>query len=80
MKNILENIDLYGFDLLLTAIKKEFIFISFSKNSIPTPGSLTIPTNDLTKFAEDTKILKTIFHKNGSLTIQTNKSYLKLSN
>ena len=80
MKNILDNIDLYGFDLLLTAMKKDFIFISFSKNSVPTHGSLTIPTSDLTKFADDTKILKTIFHKNGNITIQTNKSYFKLSN
>lgn len=80
MKNILENIDLYGFDVLLTSLKSNFIFVSFSKNSIPTSGSFTIPVKDLTKFANDTKIVKSIFHKNGNLTIQTNKSFIKLSN
>jgi len=61
-------------------MKKNFLFISFSKNSIPTAGSFTIQTKDLTKFAENTEILKSIFHKNGNITIQTKSSFLKLSN
>ena len=80
MENILANIDLYGLDVLLEQLKKQFLFISFAKNSIPTAGSMTLPTNKLVKFKEETKLIKVIKHRNKNLTLKTNKGFYKFSN
>jgi hypothetical protein len=80
MENILANIDLYGLDVLLEQLKKQFLFISFAENSIPTAGSRTLPTSKLVRFKDDCKLIKVIKHRNKDLTLQTNKGFYKFSN
>jgi hypothetical protein len=80
MENILENIDLYGLDVLLIQLKKDFYFISFAENSIPTAGSMTLSTDKLVKFKDNTKLIKVIRHRNKDLTLQTNKGFYKFLN
>lgn len=77
VKIIVENLDLYGFDILLDFLKSKFTFVSFAPNSIPTVGSKTITVEKLKAFKQDTKIEKVINHKNGDVTLITNFAYCK---
>lgn len=81
MKNseIKKYYDLYGYDVIATVLKSKFYFVSFCKNSIPGPGSLTLKTEKLNVLS-DAKIEKVILHKNLNLTIKTNYGFLKFSN
>ena len=80
IKDTLKNIDLYGFDVLLQQLKNNFSFVSYCSGSTPTAGSLTTSICKVKKFHSQMEIKKSIFHKNGDITLKTNKGFLKFSN
>lgn len=71
--------DLYDYETILTVLKNNYYFVSFSKNSIPTPGSLTLKTDKINVLS-DAKIENVILHKNNLITIKTNYGFMKFTN
>ena len=69
LKNILQNIDLYGNGVLEIALKQEYNYISYCKKSIPTLGSPTRILNDCKGILF--KIKRFYFRRNGDLVIYT---------
>jgi len=72
--------DVYGIEVIIESLKKDFKMVSYCKNSIPTEGSYTINTNRIGKMQEDGKIHNVICHRNGSITIETNYGFYKFLN
>lgn len=79
LKEIKKYCDLYGWEITVMQLKKQFSLVSWAKNSIPTGGSLTLSTEKL-NVNNDTVIFSAIVHKNKSLTLKTNQGYLKFIN
>lgn len=79
LKEILKYPDLYGNDILLQELKKQFSIVSWAKNSTPTPGSRSWPIQLIKAIKPNVKILKPIFHRNGDLTLITTKGHTKYS-
>jgi hypothetical protein len=71
--------DLYNYETILTILKNKYYFVSFSKNSVPTAGSITLKTNKINVLS-DAKIENVILHKNNLITIKTNYGFMKFSN
>lgn len=72
LKEIAKHSDLYGADVILTALKLNFSHVSFTKNgrTIPKQGSETRKTKYINP-VKGMKISGFIFHKNGCVTIKT---------
>lgn len=72
IKEIAKHIDLYGTDVIIEALKKEFTHVSFTNNglTIPKAGSNTRHVKFINPI-EGTKVTKVIFHKNKRVTIGT---------
>ena len=70
IKDIFENIDLYGTDVLIAALQKHYSHVSFTASgySQPTKGS---PTRNVNKInpAPHIKATKLITHMDGSVTV-----------
>lgn len=82
MKAIKENlkmIDIYGPEVIFEQLKKAFYFVSYAEKSIPTAGSMT-KKSDCLRNVVGLQVIKTVFHKNGNITVQTDKGFLKFSN
>lgn len=77
IKSIFNSIDLYGNDVLITAIKQKYEYISYTKNgkTLPKDGSRCFQTSKLT-VQNDVKFTKLIEHKNGAITLKTEQGYL----
>ena len=71
--------DVYGYQVILTDIKKRYYFVSFSKKSIPTPGSMTLKTDKINVLS-DAKIENVILHKNNKITLKTNYGFMQFFN
>jgi hypothetical protein len=71
--------DIYNYETILTILKNKYYFVSFSKNSVPTAGSITLKTNKINVLS-DAKIENVILHKNNLITIKTNYGFMKFSN
>lgn len=65
LKDIYRNIDLYGSEVFIKALKKQFEHVCYAEKSIPTAGSPAKPTHFI---REDLKVKKAIFHKYGEIT------------
>jgi hypothetical protein len=75
-KEIFKNIDLYGDEVLLTFLKKNFTHVSFTSTRL-TPakyGSACIETKAINR-NPNLKITKLTEHKNGQVTIKTSKNH-----
>ena len=66
LKQIYKNLDLYGGEVFIKALKKQFKDVCYAKNSIPTAGSPANPTHFI---REDLIVKKSIFHKYGEVTV-----------
>lgn len=71
--------DLYEWSLIVKILKNNYNFVSWAKNSIPTQGSLTLPTEKLNE-NNDTLVKKVINHGGKKLTLVTNQGYLTFIN
>ena len=70
---IFKFIDLYGSEILFTELKK-YPFVSWRDKTIPTQGSPTRLTKDISlENASSFKVNKIIAHKDGKTTIFTDK-------
>jgi hypothetical protein len=78
-QEIKQYFDVYGYSVIATSLKKNYLFVSFSKNSIPTQGSMTLPISKLNT-ESDAKIENVIIHKNNKLTIKTNYGFMQFFN
>ena len=76
IKDILDNSDLYQWSITVKQLKNKYSLVSWCKNSKPTQGSLTLPTEKLNE-NNDTIIDKYIIHKNLDITLKTNQGFLK---
>ena len=76
-KEIKKYADLYGYDIIITELKKTFNLVSFARNSIPTLGSLTLPIKRLKKNS-DAIINRVILHKTNEITVSCYSSGLDL--
>lgn len=76
---LLQDADIYGYNVIVPALKDHYEYVSFCKGSIPTVGSLCRPAKEL-RNSNVTEIEKAIIHKNGAVTLKTNKGYLKFLN
>jgi len=74
LKAIAKDIDLYGSDIMLSALKKQYKAVAYTKKSIPTQGS---PCRSSADIAPDLKISKVIFHKNNEVTVFTDHGNLR---
>jgi len=86
ISDIKEYAEFYGMEVTHAMLeKKGFKMISMAKNSIPTAGSPTIifagkgKTVELKKNFFEMKIKKVTNHKNGDVTLLTNRGYFKYS-
>ena len=81
MKNsdIKKYFDVYGYEVVLTDIKNRYFFVSFSKNSIPTNGSMTLKTDKINVLS-DAKIENVILHRNNKITLKTNYGFMQFFN
>lgn len=72
LKDIFAHIDLYGTQVMIEALKKDFTHVSFTSNglTIPKPGSNTLKVERINP-KEGTNVTKLICHKNGRVTIGT---------
>ena len=74
-KEVMKYIDLYSNEVLLT-ILKEYPFVSWRDNSIPTQGSPTRLSKDIDMSkVKDLQVKKLIAHKDFKTTIITNQGY-----
>jgi hypothetical protein len=74
LKTIAKDIDLYGSDIMLAALKLEYKAVAYTNKSIPSQGS---PCRSSADIAPDLLISKVIFHKNNEVTIFTNHGNLR---
>jgi hypothetical protein len=74
LKDIVQNLDLYGEPVLIEALKKQFSHVSYTLKAkkIPTCGSICRQSKDITP-SNDLKIERVIFHKDGKVSILTDK-------
>lgn len=82
IKAIAKDLDLYGTDVLIQALKNSFSHVSYTFNArkIPTCGSICRKTQEITP-QKNFKVEKVIFHRNGKVTIYTNhKQYFQFLN
>jgi hypothetical protein len=79
LEQLLTLADLYGFEVVISQLKKRFTLVSYRDKSIPTGGS---PTWETGRLKEDlgATIQKAIQHKNGEVTLITSLGYLKFTN
>ena len=72
IKDIYEHLDLYGSDVLLTALKAQFSHVSMTKNAktLAKQGSAAYSTSKI-KTNQNFVIDKAIFHKSGAVTVKT---------
>ena len=80
LKSTLNLSDLYGYSVICEYLKKHFVFVSFCLNSIPKAGSRTYQTKGMIITTDEVNVIRTISHKNGNVTIQTDKGYLQFFN
>jgi len=84
LKSTLKHFDLYGYVIIFKLLKKHFNFVSYCCDLIPTAGSYTrsskgvVPTESENGYT--IKIKRFIFHRNGRVTMQTNRGYLQFFN
>ena len=81
-KSILDDADLYGMEVChLYLVSQGYLFISSCNGSVPTPGSqcFMILLRPPKKEFFEVKISKTIRHKNGDVTFQTDKGFFRYS-
>lgn len=69
-----KHLDLYGSEIMLTQLKKQFKTVCYTEKSIPTPGS---PCKPSTLVSNELQIQKAIFHNSGEITIKTQHGFLK---
>lgn len=76
IKDIWNYKDLYGQDLLISALKTNYTHVSFTRNAktLPKEGSQCRSTKNL-KPSNDFCISKLIFHKDGAVTIVTPEKF-----
>lgn len=76
IKQIAKDLDLYGQDVLMAALKNQFSHVSFTRNAktMPKCGSECRETKSI-KPAKDMKIEKVIFNRNGAVTIKTAQNH-----
>lgn len=79
IKDNLKMIDLYGHEIIFEQLKQNYTFVSYAEKSIPTAGSMTKKAICF-RYDETLQLLKTIHHRNGATTIQTNKGFLQFFN
>jgi len=68
LKELKKYADLYGWPIAVKYLKKRFTLVSWAKNSRPTAGSLTWPTERLSE-NYNPKIKKVILHRNNEITL-----------
>ena len=77
MKSIVKYFDLYGMEIAQQMLRiRGYSHVSYRLNSIPSLGSPTINIDKI-KFGNDLVVKKTICHRNGNITIVTNKAYFQ---
>ena len=76
LKEIKDYSDLYGWEIVVSELKKTFTLVSWAKNSRPTAGSLTVPTEKLNE-NRNASIEKVMLHRNGEITLITNFGWLR---
>lgn len=78
-KTIIETLkfhDLYGTEIILRMMQKQFKNVLFCTRSIPSAGSACYKSNQLNPEAP-VKIIKYILHRNKEITLQTSAGYLR---
>ena len=77
MKAIAKYFGLYGMEIAKQMLRiRGYSHVSYRTNSIPSLGSPTVDINKI-KFDDGLIVKKTICHKNGNVTIVTNKAYFQ---
>ena len=79
MKTNLKYIDLYSPAIIFEQLRQNYTFVSYAEKSIPTQGSMTKKALCF-RYDDALELLRTIHHRNGHVTIQTNKGYLQFFN
>jgi hypothetical protein len=74
LKDIYNNLDLYGSQNFIIALKLKFKAVAFTENSMPTMGSPCKPSSFV---RDDLSIIKAVFHRNNEVTVKTDRGYLK---
>ena len=74
LKAIAKDIDLYGSDVMLTALKQQYKTVAYTRKSIPTQGS---PCRSSANIAANLAISQVVFHRNNEVTIFTNNGNLR---
>lgn len=74
LKAIAKDIDLYGSDVMLSALKQQYKAVAYTNKSIPSQGS---PCRSSADIAPNLVISRVIFHKNNEVTVFTNNGNLR---
>jgi len=74
IKDIYNNLDLYGSTVLIMALKNKFKGVAMCLKSIPSAGSMC---GKSTNVKDNLTVNKAIFHRNNEVTILTDKGNLR---
>jgi hypothetical protein len=74
LKAIAKDIDLYGSEVMLIALRNKYKAVAYTKRSIPGPGSPCRSSKDISLALT---IRKVIFHNNNEVTVYTNHGNLR---
>ena len=74
LKAIEKDIDLYGSEVMLTALMNEYKAVAYTNKSIPGPGSPCRSSKDISLTL---KVNKVIFHHNNEVTACTDHGNLR---
>ena len=67
IRDIYKNIDLYGNEVFIVALKEKYSGVSYREKSIPSEGS---PATKSARIRQDLKVDKVIFHQNNEVTVK----------
>lgn len=74
IKEIYKDLDLYGSDILINALKDKFKAVAYTNKSVPSQGS---PCRSAKDIAKGLIVNRLTFHKNGEITAFTNNGNLR---
>jgi len=74
LRAMYNNLDIYGSDVFLTALKWSYKSVAYTNKSIPGQGSPCRSSKDI---ADNLTINRAIFHKNNEITVFTNHGNLR---
>jgi len=74
IREIYKCLDLYGSEVLLTALKDKYKAVAYTNKSIPSQGSPCRSSKDI---ASGLIVNKAIFHHNNEITVFTNHGNLR---